>query len=96
MGWGYLMSSRTVTFSEGETVYTVLQRECANAGIVLNTRSGYVVGIGGLNEFDGGKKSGWMYEVNGWSPNYGSTAYYLSKGDNIIWRYTLDLGSDLG
>jgi hypothetical protein len=102
MGYGSIMSPRTVAFSEGETVFDVLSRECRNVGIPLEHsfnplyNSVYVEGINNLYEFDGGSQSGWMYSVNGWYPNYGSSAYVLSKGDVIRWRYTCNYGSDIG
>jgi hypothetical protein len=96
------MGRVTVEFTEGESVYDVLQRECRNRGIQMESnynpiyRSRYVKGIDNLYEFDRGELSGWMYEVNGWYPNYGSSVYYLSDGDSIGWHYTTDLGEDLG
>ena len=40
--------------------------------------------------------SGWMYKVNGWYPNYGSSRYQLQNGDVVEWRFTCDLGNDIG
>ena len=40
--------------------------------------------------------SGWMYSVNSWFPNYGCSQYEVSDGDMIEWRYTCDLGRDVG
>ena len=56
----------------------------------------YIEGINQLYEFDCGDKSGWMYSVNGWYPNYGCSSYEVKDGDKIEWRYTCDLGSDVG
>ena len=36
------------------------------------------------------------YSVNGWFPNYGCSLYQLKDGDVVEWRYTCDLGEDLG
>ncbi len=58
--------------------------------------SAYVEGIGNLYEFDCGSGSGWMYRVNWWYPNYGCSRYQLADGDYIEWRYTCDLGADVG
>ena len=58
--------------------------------------SAYVEGIHNLYEFDCGSGSGWMYRVNGWYPNYGCSRYQLSQGDTVEWRYTCDLGADIG
>lgn len=56
----------------------------------------YVEGIDNLYEFDSGSGSGWMYAVNGWFPNYGSSVYTLNDKDVIQWRYTCDYGNDIG
>lgn len=36
------------------------------------------------------------YKVNGWYPNYGCSRYQLKAGDVVEWRYTCDLGHDIG
>ena len=56
----------------------------------------YVEGINQLYEFDCGKNSGWMYSVNGEFPNYGASSYKPKDGDKIEWKYTCNLGSDVG
>jgi hypothetical protein len=99
---GQIFSARSVNFTEGETVYDVLVREMRNNGIHMESvftplyNSAYIEGINNLYEFDGGPLSGWMYSVNGWYPNYGCSQYSLSDGDIIQWRYTCDLGNDIG
>ena len=99
---GVILSTTTVTFTEGETVYDVLQRVCRDNGIQMDSvwtttyNSAYVKGIANLYEFDVGEGSGWMYKVNGWFPNYGCSSYTLKNGDVICWVYTCDLGDDVG
>lgn len=99
---GTILSTTTVTFYEGESVFDVLQRVCRNSGIHMEAswtpiyNSAYVEGIHNLYEFDCGALSGWMYRVNGWYPNYGSSRYQLQQGDVVEWRYTCDLGHDVG
>lgn len=99
---GVILSRQTVTFYEGESVYDVLQRVCKENGIHMEAswtpiyNSAYVEGIHNLYEFDCGTGSGWMYRVNGWYPNYGCSRYQLAQGDNVEWRYTCDLGADIG
>lgn len=58
--------------------------------------SEYVEGINQLYEYDCGELSGWMYNVDGWFPNYGCDKYILSDGETIQWVYTCDLGKDVG
>ena len=99
---GWILEPTTVTFYEGESVFNVLQRTCKQKGIHMefeNTpmyNSAYIEGIHNLYEFDCGELSGWMYQVNGWFPNYGCSRYQLQAGDIIEWEYTCDLGVDVG
>lgn len=99
---GVILPSTTVTFSEGESVFDVLQRVCQDNKIHMESvwtpmyNSAYVEGIHNLYEFDVGSLSGWMYSVNGWFPNYGCSRYALQNGDVVEWRYTCDLGYDIG
>ena len=41
-----------------------------------------------LGEFTNGKKSGWLYSVNGKDADVGACDYKLSDGDEIIFHYT--------
>ena len=99
---GIILPATEVTFSDGESVYDVLQRVCKDNKIHMESsftpvyNSAYIEGIHNLYEFDVGKLSGWMYAVNGWFPNYGCSRYQLKDGDVVEWRYTCDLGEDLG
>ncbi len=99
---GVILSPTTVTFYEGESVYDVLQRVCKENGIHMEAswtpvyNSAYVEGIHNLYEFDCGALSGWMYAVDGWYPNYGCSRYQLKDGEKVEWRYTCDLGRDVG
>ncbi|MDR1238192.1 MAG: DUF4430 domain-containing protein, partial [Propionibacteriaceae bacterium] len=99
---GVVMSLRSIKFASGESVFDVLKRETRSAKIHLEYEwtpmynSAYVEGINNLYEFDCGELSGWMYKVNGWFPNYGSSRYALKPGDKIEWVYTCDLGRDIG
>ena len=99
---GVILAKTSVTFYEGESVFDVLQRLCRDQGIHMESswtpiyNSAYIEGIHNLYEFDCGSLSGWMYRVNGWYPNYGCSRYQLQQGDVVEWRYTCDLGSDIG
>ncbi len=100
---GTILSTTTVSISDGDSAYDVLKRACSAAGIQLEASytaaygSYYVEGIGNLYEFDCGSESGWMYKVNGWFPNYGCSSYSVSDGDSIVFCYTCNgLGADVG
>ena len=99
---GVIFAKTAVTFYEGESVYDVLQRVCRENSIHMEAawtpiyNSAYIEGIHNLYEFDCGALSGWMYAVNDWYPNYGCSRYQLKDGDVVQWRYTCDLGNDVG
>lgn len=99
---GIIYKAQKVTFYEGESVFDVLLREMKKNKIHMEFsmtpiyNSNYIEGINNLYEFDAGELSGWMYKVNGWFPNYGSSRYVLKDGDVIDWVYTCDLGRDVG
>lgn len=99
---GWVLKPMEVVFHEGENVFHVLQRICKQQKIHLEFmnvplyNSAYIEGIHNLYEFDAGDLSGWMYQVNGWFPNYGCSRYQLQDGDVIQWVYTCDLGNDVG
>ena len=99
---GVILPPTKVTFYEGESVFDVLQRVCKQNNIHLESswtpmyNSAYIEGIHNLYEFDCGELSGWVYRVNGWYPNYGCSRYQLVNGEKVEWRYTCDLGKDVG
>lgn len=99
---GWILPPTEVVFYEGESVFHVLRRECMQREIHMEFmnnplyNSAYIEGIHNLYEFDVGNESGWMYSVNGWFPNYGCSRYALKDGDVVEWRYTCDLGKDVG
>lgn len=99
---GIIFPEQTVEFYGGESVFDVLVREMKKNKIHLEFvnppvyNSAYIEGINNLYEFDCGELSGWMYKVNGRSPNYGCSQYELKQGDIVEWVYTCDLGKDVG
>ena len=99
---GWILKPVTVSFTEGESVFDVLERTCKSNAIHLEFESdpvygsAYIEGIGNLYEFDVGELSGWMYKVNDRFPNYGCSLCRLKDGDAVSWVYTCDLGSDVG
>lgn len=80
-------SGGTFTFNEGATPYDAL---CA-LGLSINARPSsygtYVAAIGGLAEKEHGGTSGWMYSVNGETPNTACSNYILKNGDTVVWYY---------
>ena len=100
---GTILPKTQVSFSEGDTVFEVLNKVCEAAEIQIEYsytpmyESYYIEGINHLYEFDCGPESGWMYKVDEWFPNYGCSSYTLQNGQDIVWCYTCNgLGADVG
>lgn len=93
---GMIYQNAEVSFTQGDTVFDVLQRETKAHKIPMEYtytpgyKTNYIEGIYNLYEFDAGETSGWKYQVNGVVPNYGCSKYTLNKGDQIIWFYVLE------
>lgn len=91
---GVILHELKMEFEAGESVYDVTRRACLYKDIQMEAAytpvygSYYVEGINNLYEFDCGEMSGWIYKVNGESPNYGCSEYELEDGDTILWSYT--------
>lgn len=99
---GWIIPKTKVLCYEGETAWDVMSRECKARGINVQSSytqlygSVYMDGINNIGEFSCGAESGWIYEVNGWIPNYASSRYVLVEGEYIRWRYSCaGFGSDL-
>lgn len=100
---GVILPQVKVAFAAGESAFDVLVRVCRATKIQLEYswvpiyNTYYIEGINHLYEFDCGGESGWMYQVNGWFPNYGVSGYSLKDGDAIAFLYTCKgLGTDVG
>ena len=99
---GVLLEVTQAEFSAGDTVFDVFRSILRERKIhfeYIDARaysSVYIEGIGNLYEFDCGPQSGWMVCVNGEFLGLGCSGYTLADGDVITFRYTCDLGKDLG
>lgn len=98
---GTILPVTELEFSDGDTVFDVLERELKKRRIhfeftkVSMYDSAYIEGIGNLYEFDCGNLSGWLYRVNGQAPSVGCSQYKLKNGDKIEFLYTCNMGRDL-
>lgn len=76
----------------GKTVGDVTLNSLMSKGIsVESTGSGYslyISAIAGIREKEHGKNSGWIYFVNGNSPQVGCGSYKLNKDDKVVWKYS--------
>ncbi len=86
-----ILDSTTVPITEGDSVYTVLEKTLKEKGIPLTTTGSknniYVSGIDKYFEFDFGPNSGFVYTVDNNSPSYSSSKYLLKGYENVTWRY---------
>ncbi len=98
---GVLLAKSDVTFEEGESAFDLLKRVCQDEGVHLEFSitpgygSAYIEGIGNLYEFDCGERSGWLYQVNGQTPDRACSEYQLQGDDEVEFLYSCDWGQDL-
>lgn len=94
----------TYALQEDATVYDLFTEAMSDAGLrYIGAESNYVSTIyapsclGGyaLSEFTNGKKSGWMYTVNGTHPNQGLKNWTLKDGDVVVWHYVNDYSHEV-
>lgn len=93
---GTVLALSEFEIEKGETVADILNEAARKNRISVDMNSvGYVRGIGYIYELEFGSLSGWMYYVNGESPNVSCNRYELSDGDVIEWLYSCDIGNDI-
>ena len=91
---GKLLDKTSIKIKKGSSAYDVLTAVCKLKKIAYDAeyspiyKTSYVKGIGYLYEKMAGDMSGWLYLVDGVTPNVGSSAYKLKGGEHIEWTYT--------
>lgn len=89
-----------VEYENGDTPFTVLTKAAKKDKIQIDYNgegsSVYLRGISNLYEFDCGNLSGWMVCVNGKFADVGANCINVKPNDTVEWRYTCNLGSDIG
>ncbi len=87
---GIFLETKTAVKS-GETVFDALKAVCTDNGMSYTysgpASSAYITSIGGLNEKECGKYSGWKYKVNGTISGKSCSTYKLSNNDVVQWYY---------
>lgn len=88
---GVILPSTDIDVSDGDTVYTLLERVCKDKGITLDAAEEgegvFVNGIDGVVCFADGSSYVWDFTVNGESTGRDSANSPIKGGDVIIWRY---------
>lgn len=101
---GVILPPTRYVLREGDTAFDVLKRVARYEKIPLEYqgadeniyKTAYIQGIQYLYEFSCGPLSGWMYQVNGQFNGVGCSRCVLEDGDTLTFRYTCDLGRDIG
>lgn len=96
--------TKTYALQENATVYDLFTEAMSDAGLrYIGAESNYVstiyapscLGSYALSEFTNGKKSGWMYTVNGKHPNQGLKNWTLNDNDVVVWHYVNDYSHEV-
>ena len=91
---GVMLPAVTVDFRSGETAWDAFLTAAQSAKLQYESdgtgESAYLLGIGNLYTGDAGDNSGWVFEVNGESPDVGCGRYELQDGDAVTFRYVYD------
>lgn len=84
---GTIIKKTSYKIPVGQKVYDFLMQVCVDNNILVAANNGYVTSINNLSEKAISYGSGWMYKVNGVSPNVGALSYTLKEGDTVLWYY---------
>ena len=90
---GIIIKKTSYKIPVGQKVYDFLMQVCVDNNILVAANNGYVTSINNLSEKAISYGSGWMYKVNGISPNVGALSYTLNVSDLVLWYY-VDNGKD--
>lgn len=97
---GVIIARCEVSLPEGATAFDALaaaaRKQRVRVDYTGSAYGTYVRGIGYVSEFGFGELSGWMYTVNGKFPDVSVSDRVLESGDAVEFRYTCDLGRDVG
>lgn len=91
---GKILELQKCEFTDGQTAYDLLKKAAEDKGIKLETQKTdygiYIYGINSIVSGSCGQSSGWMFNVNGKSPDVGADSYKLQPGDKVEFFYTCD------
>ncbi|SHK22549.1 S-layer homology domain-containing protein [Tepidibacter formicigenes] len=91
---GYIIRKTKVEIEENDTVLDITKRILNKNDIDYDISGGFVESIDGLANGDKGAKSGWLYNVDGKTPDVGADSIEVRKGQKIEWYYTVDYTKD--
>ena len=108
---GTVVSPTKVPFKQGENMAQVTKRLLDHLGMGMSysgtLTDGFYLGAisnfevdgtpyASMGEFDAGVGSGWMVTLNDWFINMSASEFAVKDGDSIQWKYTCQLGTDIG
>lgn len=103
IGGGYEVKGKAVQWERGDTAYSVLVKGLGAENIRASEKTSMGIYVEAIKingrweaEFDHGRGSGWMINVNGYYIPISAGYYRVEPGDKVNWRYTTNLGADLG
>ncbi|GEM_PF-3306962 len=103
IGGSYEVRNLPVKWERGDTVYSILVRGLGEESVRASEKTSMGVYVEAIKvngkweaEFDQGRGSGWMINVNGRYIPISAGYYRVEPGDEVNWRYTTNLGADLG
>ena len=92
---GKILEAKNYEFSDGQTALDLLNKAAEEnnikVDIINDTAYGpYINSINSIASGSCGNASGWMYKVNGDTPQVGAGAYKLQAGDQVEFFYICD------
>ena len=89
---GWILEPDDYEIQEGESAYDLLKRilkdeDIPMEGVASSYGGYYIEGIDNIYQKDAGGYSGWLYMVNGESPQVGADSYQLKPGDEVCFYY---------
>lgn len=95
--WDGTLLDVWIDVDESAGLADVVKTAFENSGYSLSGLDfGYVTDINGVGTETAANMGGWMFTLNDWFTTEGITAYTVSDGDEICFRYTSNWGPDIG
>lgn len=91
---GKVLEGKSYEITDGMTALDLLNKAAEDNNIKVESKKTeygtYVSGINHVSEGSCGKSSGWMFKVNGTTPDVGADSYKLKAGDKVEFFYVCD------
>ena len=91
---GKVLEGKSYEITDGMTALDLLNKAAQDNNIKVESKKTeygtYVSGINHVSEGSCGKSSGWMFKVNGTTPDVGADSYKLKAGDKVEFFYVCD------